>query len=477
MPQLVSPQRRKLLKPNTNAHAMTAGLRARDLAVLADLQAFRTLTTVQVAMLHWPPSVAHMLAYWLKDRQRVAAWLTQYPEAQLFNCVTCLKFLLRVRRLRTKQRPSHSAEVKLHEWLASLQTDAETQTAHNELLTALDELDLLEKQMASDRPMQNTTNSKPSTARHKQRQFELAVGRQWLEKVVLSDKTLPEAFYLRPQHPHEFVSSACSARMTRLMDTQLIEPFEQASRRAEGSLQTCWYLTRKWRTEEARRLKVRARDIEWSPAGSYGIQLEHKLLLNDIRIAFEIACARSGYTLQRWLDDEDLKRQIGDERVHAVKRMKHPQTGEVVDDEVSLRLKIPDHFVWLKTDRGERHMFIELDNNTMSISSRKFENVIEQKYLTMKEFCRSGRIKTVYPEVGGGGIWYLTITTGSEERLRRLKSVAELIAGERDQNRYWFTRLDERFAPNWKHFFSNAVLSDAIWLRGGSEAWQTLAIE
>ncbi len=138
----------------------------------------------------------------------------------------------------------------------------------------------------------------------------------WLRQALMQERHTPTAYLLRPQLPSATVSSACKSRLRYLAGHDLIQPYEQPTRLAEGRAQTCWFLTRQGRKMVATAKGVPTSQLDWKAAGAYGIlHLNHRLLLNDLRIAIHLACKQKGYQIRRWIDDNQLKRLLGNEKV------------------------------------------------------------------------------------------------------------------------------------------------------------------
>ena len=73
-----------------------------------------------------------------------------------------------------------------------------------------------------------------------------------------------------------------------------------------------WFLTRMGRNLLAQVRGVRPNQLDWKPVGSYGhYHLTHRLCINRFRLSVELACQQKGYELLRWIDDNQLKRLLG----------------------------------------------------------------------------------------------------------------------------------------------------------------------
>ena len=198
---------------------------------------------------------------------------------------------------------------------------------------------------------------------------------------------------------------------------------EQATRLSEGRAQACWFLTREGRNVLANGRGVKAVTLDWKRPGAYGtLHLAHRLAINDFRIAMELACRQKGYRIRRWLDDNQLRRMLGKEKVTLTTHERNPQTGRQKETETMQALKLPDGFFWLDMGGGgERHCFFELDNQTLTLNySNGPPKDFAQKIRTLSAFYRSGRYRELFPEAGES-MWLLTVTTGSQKRLANLR--------------------------------------------------------
>ena len=73
---------------------------------------------------------------------------------------------------------------------------------------------------------------------------------------------------------------------------------------------------------------VKPGSLDWKQAGAYGtLHLGHRLLTNDFRIAVHLACQHRGYRIRRWIDDNDLKRMLGKEKVTLQRLVRDTKTG------------------------------------------------------------------------------------------------------------------------------------------------------
>lgn len=415
----------------STAPASDLRLTQRDLQMLTALYEFGgVLSTVQIAVLFFGPDLRRRLTGWHIDPARVGEWLHQFDEHDLHEKIELLKWCLQVNRLRRRQ-PTPKALQKLRDWLVEL--------AHRQP-EAWSELSQLLDQVEATEPG------------------------DWLTAAIEGNLPLPQAFLLRPQNASDFVSSACKHRLRYLMSAGLLDPDQPPTRLQDGRAQTCWFLSRSGRDLVAQLRRVKPRQLDWKPVGSYGmLHLTHRLAVNDFRIAVQLACQRRGYTIRRWIDDNELRRLLGKEKVTL------PSADAGAETEKQQALKIPDGFFWL--DMGEdkqRHCWFEFDNQTLTVQETgSSAKDYAQKIRTMSAFYRLGRYKQVFPEAKDS-MWYLTVTSGSEQRVHSLKTAAEKVIGKGNKalDRYWFAQMGH--ISTWEHYFRTGVF-ESIWQRAGQE--------
>ncbi len=246
-------------------HATPVQLTSRDLALITAIyEAGGVMTTIQLAVLFWPPDLVRRLAHLGLSQDESTALLSKYKEGEIHQQVELWKWLNRISRMHTDG--VRKADLKFAEYLEQVkQTDP----------AGFHQIEALCSQAAAI----------PSSA--------------WLKQSLSGRQRLPEAFMNRPQLPSEFVSSACKSRLKALANFGVIEPVEQPTRLSEGRAQSCWFLTRRGRKLLADLRRVRPTELDWKPAGAYGtLHLGHRLLINEVRIAVQLACLHRGYTRQ-----------------------------------------------------------------------------------------------------------------------------------------------------------------------------------
>ena len=108
---------------------------------------------------------------------------------------------------------------------------------------------------------------------------------------------------------------------------------------------------------------------------------------------------------------------------------------------------------WLDLgEAGQRHCFIEFDNQTLTLSSSgDLVKDYAAKIRTLSAFYRSGRYAEVFPDAGDS-MWLLTITSGGERRRQNLMQTTQRVIGRgnRALDRYWFASIIRDSKPGSK---------------------------
>jgi hypothetical protein len=159
--------------------------------------------------------------------------------------------------------------------------------------------------------------------------------------------------------------------------------------------------------------------------------LEHRLMVNQVRIAFTLGAERAGYVIDRWVKEEELK---------AVRDYVTIRTQRGSQRRVAV---IPDGYFVLNLGDKRAHFFLEVDRATEA-NKRWAQKV--QSYLV---YTQSGGYEKRFQT---RSLRVLTVTT-SEKRLGNLKRTTEEAGGGR---LFWFATLGEiesaeaLIAPIWK---------------------------
>lgn len=166
--------------------------------------------------------------------------------------------------------------------------------------------------------------------------------------------------------------------------------------------------------------KERGIDVSWSKRTKPVTTtfLEHTLAINTFRIAIAKACMSPGFSLLKWLGENELKADYDYVTLRS-------STGRL--RRVSV---IPDSYFVLSTPKGIAHCFLELDRGTMT--TQRFKTKIEAYQVYYASGAYERRFATKSLRV-------LTVTA-SEARAKNLYRVTEQAHGKQ---RYWFTTLSE----------------------------------
>ncbi|MHB8625512.1 MAG: replication-relaxation family protein [Aggregatilineales bacterium] len=164
--------------------------------------------------------------------------------------------------------------------------------------------------------------------------------------------------------------------------------------------------------------------------------LEHTLAINDVRIAFTLACRIPGFTLVTWRGEAAMKMDYDrvDIRLPNGKR-----------SAVSL---IPDSYCVLQTPRGSAPFFIELDRGTET--TQRFAT----KILAYRAYVEGGQYTRRYQS---RSLRVLTITL-SAKRLMNLKQATEQVGGT---HLFWFAVLSD--------VITCSLFSDPMWWAAGAD--------
>lgn len=162
----------------------------------------------------------------------------------------------------------------------------------------------------------------------------------------------------------------------------------------------------------------RALDIEWN-AQLKQVKptfLQHALAINDVRVAFTVACQEHQAQIGLWLGENDLKAAY--DYVHI-----RNERGRM--QRISL---IPDSYFKLLLATGTSHFFLEQDMGTMQLARFK------SKIWAYLAYYQSGLSQERF---GTKKFRVLTVAS-TAQRAANLKAATEVAGGE---SRFWFTDL------------------------------------
>ena len=233
--------------------------------------------------------------------------------------------------------------------------------------------------------------------------------------------------------------NTANARLQRLHQHGYLARRRLPVEYGQGSGQWLYMLARRGAQLVAQTQGIDVEESGWSRSQFHvsSMFLEHKLMVNDIRIAMALAANQTGVRVERWLREEDLKKQP--DRVWIASRRGGRRR-------VAL---IPDAYCTLVEDDRRAHFFLEADRATES-NGRWSQKV--EAYLA---YVRSGGYARRY---GSDCLRVLTVTTG-ERRLRNLLRATQRVGGGA---MFWFATLGQTRPET--------ILKAPIWWIAGQEA-------
>ncbi|MCB0169708.1 MAG: replication-relaxation family protein [Anaerolineae bacterium] len=398
-------------------------LSTRDVAVLDTIQSFGgVMSTTQISIRHWPPDMKAKLRYWKLNWTEIL-WITQqFPATYLDQCLELLKFIRKIRRLQANPNRMTADYNRLRDYLLDVnQRDP----------AGFKELERLADQLA---------------------QMSL---RDWLMKTIETNGPFPIAFINRPTIPSEYISSACLKRLRLLYDLKWLDKDEMIISSDQGRGQTLWYLSRQTRSYLASLRGVSVKALPWKQVGAYGhLHMNHRLAINDFRLAITLSAERLGYTMTQWLDENELHRTHSKQSLNLLSDPNDP------DSKTIKRRLVPDSFFALDTGNQWFH-FVEIDRATETLTYSDPGQDLNFWALKVRKYGEYFKnwYEQSYPEAQGKG--RILVVTTSEVRLNNMAQVCRQVAGQAAR-RYWFT-LFSRVKPRYDDYFSNAVLAESIW--------------
>ena len=388
------------------------------------------VSTAQLALLHWPPDLAKMLAWFRLEPPIVSTLLDQYSAAHLAERVALGHFL----RQLAKQAP---------------------------------------EQLATLPPLWQQAQRFASPT--------------WLRQAIDSDVALPAVFVNRPRHPSELVSSKAKVGLRQLFDAGLITMDTERVRARSGSGQSLWYLTPAGRRRLAIELGVTVQDIPYRRPGELSdFTLAHHLQCVDLQISVERACQRHQYTLIKELCDEDLKRLLEAHQV-TYKMRRNPQDPESAEE---LRgMTSPDYFFIASAGGKLFAQFLEVDRAKITVRNTKPGlRDFRRRISILSAMYKSRLYHQLFPEAGNS-FRYIVITNGGTDatgvfnrvdslRQVAVDAVAEISESERERvtglQRYWMGQWDA-VKPSVTDYFSyETILSAAVFQQAGDHQLRPL---
>ena len=207
-------------------------------------------------------------------------------------------------------------------------------------------------------------------------------------------------------------------RLKRLYQHRFLERRWLPVEYGRGMSQAIYLLDERGADVVSERLGIDRGEVNWREAhNSVGSPfLEHSLMVNDVRIALNLAAREGGYKIDEWITEGELKA-MGD--------------YVYIEGPAGARRRIaviPDAYLILNLGDKRAHFFLEADRATLANRRWGWRVKAYRAYARSGQYCQ--RFKTRSLRV-------LTVTTGTR-RLSNLKRTTENTGGAR---MFWFTAL------------------------------------
>ena len=214
----------------------------------------------------------------------------------------------------------------------------------------------------------------------------------------------------------------------------------------QGSAQALYMLATRGATLVAEELGLDLAEIDWRRTHNHVSSpfLEHTLMINDVRLAVELASQSQGYAVETWLREEELKARTDRIWIQGEARKKRRVT------------LIPDAYFRLTWRQKRASFYLEADRGTET-NGRWAQKV--QAYLA---YVQSGAYLRRY---GSNCLRVLVVTPGERRMANLLRATSRACAVDA-QRLFWFTTL-ERIKPE-------TVLDAPIWQVAGEDAMMRL---
>lgn len=238
-------------------------------------------------------------------------------------------------------------------------------------------------------------------------------------------------------------------RLERLYDNGFLERKFLPVVMGEGRSPTLYILDRLG--AETLRTERGYDDIKWySTSKDFSTEfLAHTIAINEVMVAVRLACRQSGFELEEWLTENEIKADY--DRVTV-------KTATGRREQVAI---VPDAVFSILAHNRRHRCLLELDRGTMEID--RFKNKI-RAYIAYHEsgtyekrfHSSSMRVLTVIAT-------RFTGKASGEKRLTSLKAATEAVGGRR---RFWFTTA--------KSITPESILSEPIWYVSTDDQLQAL---
>lgn len=245
----------------------------------------------------------------------------------------------------------------------------------------------------------------------------------------------------------------CQRRLRQLTTAGLIRYLEPFIRYPEGKKPRIYTLNQ----GGARLLADHHLDpaaIAWKPTSAEhnAVFLHHILMVNQVWLAFELACDATGVVLDAWRTDRQLKKAGPPDYITLTTPNGQQQNAAVIPDSIFL-VQDAAH------DR-EALFFLEVDLGHVTLAPSDSERRSWRRKISIYlEYLRSAAYRQRYGEQRAV---VLTVTT-SAGRARNMRHVSENAGADR---RFFFTTFD--------HLTPEAALRGTIWQRATLEGTYAL---
>jgi len=227
-------------------------------------------------------------------------------------------------------------------------------------------------------------------------------------------------------------------RLSRLYQHRFLERRWLPVAYGEGMGQAIYLLAERGADVVAEQLGIDRGAVNWKEShNKVGSPfLEHALMVNDVRITFSLAAQQAGYTIDKWVKEDELK---------AAKEYVQLTSASGARRKVAV---IPDAYFVLNLGDKRAHFFLEVDRATEA--NKRWA----QKVQAYQVYTQSGKYTERF---GTRSLRVLTVTTG-EKRLSNIKRATEEVSGGQ---MFWFTTF-EKAQPG-------GVLKLPIWKVAGQQ--------
>ena len=213
--------------------------------------------------------------------------------------------------------------------------------------------------------------------------------------------------------------NTANERLQRLYHHGFLERRWSPVEYGQGTSQAIYLLAEKGADLVAQQLGIDRGAVAWQESyNQVGSPfLEHTLMVNEVRIAVTQAASQAGYTVEKWVTEEELK---------ATKDTVQVSTSGGARRKMAV---IADAYFVLNLGDKRGHFFLEVDRGT---EANKRWGLRVQGY---RVYTESGQYSERY---GTRSLRVLTVTIGPK-RLANLKRTTERAGG---RQMFWFTTLE-----------------------------------